>query len=91
MDSVSISDKVLACLDAFNSVSTYGTLPEELARFKVWAGNIGAHRKGSSSLDYRLRDASHLRNQAISLLGDLEEALVDGKCHGFGLLLRGKS
>lgn len=48
-------------------------------RFKLWSQNIGAHRTGRSSLDYRLRDASNLRKQAVDLVGDLVQALEDGK------------
>ncbi|KAK0724606.1 hypothetical protein B0H67DRAFT_109181 [Lasiosphaeris hirsuta] len=57
---------------------------DELARFKVWAGNIGAHRSGRSSLDYRLRDASHLRDQVVRLLEDISESLQDANsiCRG---------
>jgi hypothetical protein len=63
-----------------------GTLPESsavashFARFKLWAGSLGAHRmSGSRSLEYRLRDASSIRNHIISLLQDLCDALDDGK------------
>lgn len=43
-----------------------------LSRFKLWAGNLGAHRpSGNRSLEYRLRDASFIRNHLISLLNDL--------------------
>ncbi|KAJ4022860.1 hypothetical protein NW752_003315 [Fusarium irregulare] len=43
-----------------------------LSRFKLWAGNLGAHRgSGSRSLEYRLRDASYIRKLVISLLSDL--------------------
>jgi len=52
---------------------------DELGRFRIWSGNIGAHRTGRSSLSYRLRDASHLKVRVIGLLTDLEEALRDGK------------
>lgn len=52
---------------------------DKFDRFKLWSQNIGAHRTGRSSLDYRLRDASNLRNQAIDLVGDLSQALEDGK------------
>ncbi|KAK3345889.1 hypothetical protein B0T25DRAFT_462035 [Lasiosphaeria hispida] len=57
---------------------------DELARLKVWAGNIGAHRSGRSSLDYRLRDASHLRDQVVRLLEDISESLQDANsiCRG---------
>ena len=32
-------------------------LEDEIGRFRVWAGNLGALQKGHSSLDYRLRDS----------------------------------
>jgi len=51
---------------------------DELGRYKVWAANIGAHRTGKSSLEYRLRDASHIRSQVLRLLDDLSESLTDG-------------
>ncbi|KAI0908866.1 hypothetical protein F4823DRAFT_465371 [Ustulina deusta] len=50
---------------------------DEFARFKLWSGNIGAHRRGRSSLDWRLRDASHLRGLVVSLLTDLKSTLRD--------------
>ncbi|KAL2257994.1 hypothetical protein VTK26DRAFT_8861 [Humicola hyalothermophila] len=56
---------------------------DEQSRFKVWCGNFAAHRTGSSSLDYRLRDASHIKSQVINFLRDLiqliEDALAIGK------------
>ncbi|KAH7483827.1 hypothetical protein FOMA001_g7273 [Fusarium oxysporum f. sp. matthiolae] len=54
-------------------------LQNELSRFKIWSGNIGAHRKGRSSLDHRLRDASNIRDQVVELLEDLRESLKDAK------------
>ncbi|KAF1979278.1 hypothetical protein BU23DRAFT_441216, partial [Bimuria novae-zelandiae CBS 107.79] len=44
-------------------------------RFKIWAGNIAAHRRGRRSLEYRLRDATHLNDEAESLLAALERTL----------------
>ncbi|KAF4963442.1 hypothetical protein FSARC_8539 [Fusarium sarcochroum] len=71
------SDENLHADDA-DDVSLLG-LKNELSRFKVWSGNIGAHRKGRSSLDHRLRDASNIRDQVIQLLQDLQESLDDAK------------
>lgn len=49
-----------------------------LARFKLWAGSLGAHRtSGGRSLEYRLRDASSIRKQLISLLQDLKGMVVE--------------
>lgn len=49
-----------------------------LARFKVWAGSLGAHRtSGPHSLEYRLRDASSVRKHLISLLQELKDMVVE--------------
>ncbi|KAL1392315.1 hypothetical protein HDK64DRAFT_296943 [Phyllosticta capitalensis] len=39
-------------------------------RFRIWAGNIGAHRMDKGSLDHRLGDASHIRDTSAILKGD---------------------
>ncbi|OAA58663.1 Homeodomain-like protein [Cordyceps fumosorosea ARSEF 2679] len=49
------------------------------AKFKLWAGSLGAHRSfGSRSLEYRLRDASFIRNHILSVLQDLSISLITG-------------
>jgi len=50
-----------------------------LARFRIWSSNIGAHQKGQSSLDYRLRDASHIRDQILKVLASLRQSLLDAE------------
>ncbi|KAI7973132.1 hypothetical protein EIK77_004409 [Talaromyces pinophilus] len=50
---------------------------DELGRLRVWSGNIGAHQTGQSSLDYRLRDASHLREETTRLLSRLLQIFQD--------------
>ncbi|KAI1533811.1 hypothetical protein A1F96_09053 [Pyrenophora tritici-repentis] len=50
-------------------------LADEIGRFRVWAGNLGALQKGHSSLDYRLRDSPVLSNNALKLLHELEHNL----------------
>ncbi|KAJ5589278.1 hypothetical protein N7537_011956 [Penicillium hordei] len=59
-----------------NEVSEHRWL-DELGRLRIWAGNIGAHLTGQSSLDYRLRDASHLKNETVKLLQRLLRLLRD--------------
>ncbi|KAF8465065.1 hypothetical protein BDZ91DRAFT_728618 [Kalaharituber pfeilii] len=53
---------------------------DERGRFRIWAQNVGAHRVGKVSLEYRLREASHVRciifKLLVSLQGFLEETLV---------------
>lgn len=58
------------------------TTQSHLARFKLWAGTLGAHRvSGMQSLAYRLRDASAIRSHVISLLEDLQGSLREGNCY----------
>ncbi|KAK3364619.1 hypothetical protein B0T25DRAFT_69838 [Lasiosphaeria hispida] len=78
-----ISLLVVKCLQSFGQIlplsdqPIFSTLRDEETRFKVWSGNIGAHKKGRSSLDYRLRDASHLQKQVLNLLADLAALIED--------------
>ncbi|KAI4611328.1 uncharacterized protein J4E87_010521 [Alternaria ethzedia] len=51
------------------------TLDDEVGRFRVWAGNLGALQKGHSSLDYRLRGSPVLFSSALRLLNELEQNL----------------
>ncbi|USP75796.1 MACRO domain containing protein [Curvularia clavata] len=47
-------------------------LEDEIGRFRVWAGNLGALQKGHSSLDYRLRDSPVSSTNTLKLLQELE-------------------
>ena len=51
---------------------------DELARFRLWANNIGAANRGIASLDYRLRNAEYLSRTFENLLSSLSETLVLG-------------
>ena len=55
-----------------------GAIGDEFDRFKAWAGNIAAHRKGRRSLEYRLRDAPHLKDETCNVLTALDEYLQNG-------------
>ncbi|GAA83709.1 hypothetical protein AKAW_01824 [Aspergillus luchuensis IFO 4308] len=50
---------------------------DELGRLRLWAGNIGARQTGQSSLDYRLRDASHIKNQTVRILEAIKKLLAE--------------
>ncbi|KAL9116988.1 MAG: hypothetical protein Q9187_006480 [Circinaria calcarea] len=65
----------LVAKDGEDSAALQNSLTDQNGRFKVWAGNIGAHQTGKSSLDYRLRDASHIRTRVVRFLKDLQEQL----------------
>lgn len=85
-----ISDSVRLCLQRFEQLLSlevpasspsqlliFSRLQDEKTRFRVWCGNIGAHKTGRSSLEYRLRDASHIRQQVLRLLDDLGSLIGD--------------
>lgn len=88
---IAIASHVNDCLEAFRDVCTRltrveshirnkippGSFVDQAGRFRLWSGNIGAHKKGRSSLDYRLREASHLRDRIVSLLQDLANVLKE--------------
>ena len=89
----SISSSIIACLKSFNEFIedikhpqeanvaglVAGAWEDELGRLRLWAANIGAHQTGQSSLDFRLRDASHVREQIIKLLHGLLRRIQDAK------------
>ncbi|KAL8776140.1 MAG: hypothetical protein Q9213_008380 [Squamulea squamosa] len=50
---------------------------DERGRLRMWAANIGAHQTGQSSLDFRLRDSSQIKDQVIKLLENLNAQLKD--------------
>ena len=52
---------------------------DKLGRLRVWASNIGADQTGQSSLEFRLRDASHISQQMTKLLKNLDGILSDVK------------
>ena len=87
----SISAILVPCLKCFNLLQERVEQPDysyeedvssvswgdELGRLRVWAANIGAHQTGQSSLEFRLRDASHIRQQITKLLRDLVQVVND--------------
>ncbi|PKY03643.1 hypothetical protein P168DRAFT_304997 [Aspergillus campestris IBT 28561] len=82
--SAPISTSVINCLKHFSQLISSNTLvsfedeippslwKDELDRLRTWAANIGAHQNNHLSLDYRLRNASHIRDQVLRLLSRLE-------------------
>lgn len=55
------------------------TLLDLSGRFNIWAGNIGAGGQGRASLDYRLREASEIKDHIVTSLRYTHEALLNGK------------
>lgn len=58
---------------------SYSAACDELGRFRIWAGNIGALQDDPkrTSLGFRLREAPRVANQVVELLQDLSESLEE--------------
>ncbi|KAL8648704.1 MAG: hypothetical protein Q9226_005888 [Calogaya cf. arnoldii] len=88
-----LHDLLLSCLRSFGELIrgidapqyTYedevavASWVDELGRLRIWAGNVGAHQSGLSSLEFRLRDASHIRDEVTDLLTNLERLLDEAQ------------
>lgn len=72
---------------SFESQLSAVAINDEFGRFKVWAANIGALQPASrsSSLEYRLREATRVKDHVIRLLRDLNHSLTECKCISMGL------
>ncbi|KAF2005540.1 hypothetical protein P154DRAFT_423989, partial [Amniculicola lignicola CBS 123094] len=80
-----------ACLDSFNEACVLlskadiaikrkispWNLNDELGRFRLWCANSAAHRQGRSSLDFKLREASHIADRVIELLNNLDTVIKE--------------
>ena len=86
---ISIASQYARCKISFNNLlqnveksndqaAALRLLLNEFGRFRVWAGNAGAHRTGRVSLDHRLREASHIYDALTKLLGELKKYLEQG-------------
>ena len=72
--------KLIEIVEKSNDQAVALQLLNEFGRFRVWAGNAGAHRTaGRVSLDYRLREASHIYEELTKLLGELKKNLEQGR------------
>ncbi|KAJ5354972.1 uncharacterized protein N7496_012184 [Penicillium cataractarum] len=84
-----ISSVAISCLTKLKAIASSDDLQiysaeiphalwqDELGRLRVWAANIGAHQTGQASLDHRLRDASHIKEQTLRVLRRLQRLLQD--------------
>ena len=53
-------------------------LRDEFDQFRIWAENIGVFASDHESLDYRLREASDVKEGIVSLLQSLRTDLEEG-------------
>lgn len=84
-----VSELLQSCLARLTSIASSSSLSahaaqvdpqerkDELGRLGVWAANIGAHQTGQSSVECRLRDASHTKDQVTRLLEQVQKLLTD--------------
>ena len=56
-------------------------IEDQFARFKMWAGNIGAFAEGHASLDYRLRDSEETKQFMLEFLVSLQDFVYGGKSY----------
>ena len=55
-------------------------IEDQYARFKMWAGNIGALADGRASLDHRLRESEEAKELMIEFLSTLLELISTCMC-----------
>ena len=84
-----ISYRIATCLEQFEYVQSSSHLEsceievlsfawqDKLGQLRVWVATTGAYQKNNFSLDYRLRDASHIKDQVIRQLNRLQRVLED--------------
>lgn len=70
----SVEEKEPECSDEITS----SDVSDAIGRFRVWSSNIGARKTDRSSLEYRLRDASHIQERVQALLQSLNGFIEDG-------------
>ncbi|TKA60163.1 hypothetical protein B0A55_11454 [Friedmanniomyces simplex] len=80
-EDITIASRTRECLKTFDALSRVPVIARDvadavkdnLARFRIWAGNIGAYHSphDKRSADYRLRDGPEVRAQLIELLDEL--------------------
>jgi O-acetyl-ADP-ribose deacetylase (regulator of RNase III) len=74
-----LSSSLKTCDSALKNQIDAEALGDELGRFRVWSGNLGALQKGHSSLDYRLRDSPLLSSNVLKLLAELRSNLIEAQ------------
>jgi hypothetical protein len=69
--------------NGFDRDSSLVTVQDARARFKAWAVNIAALHEEHlrSSLDFRLKEATEIRQRIVKILQNLHESLEDGEQH----------
>lgn len=87
-----IATQVIICSDTFdracwtlsnadvrlrNKIQPWA-LRDEMGRFHLWCFSTAAHLYDETSLDYKLRESSHIRDEVLDLLQSIKTALHEG-------------
>lgn len=70
-DSLQVLDRIASLSDGHDAVVKIAA--DNLARFRIWAGNIGAWQVDARSVDSRLREAPEIRARIGELLDEVQE------------------
>jgi hypothetical protein len=76
---IEISAEIGPTDDAAEDVYNVGWIKDQFARFKMWAGNIGAFADGHASLDHRLRDNQTTQQFMLDFLVALRDFIHRGE------------
>jgi hypothetical protein len=79
-----IAGRAWACAIRFNALvsqasRTTSAFEDQLARFNIWAANIGVFAEAHASLDYRVRNSPKVKAMVIQLLQALTRKLQFGE------------
>jgi hypothetical protein len=97
MSSSEIRKSTQECLEQFRLLISISTelgsadkavgdsvcIEDQFARFRMWAGNIGAFAEGHASLDYRLRDNEKTHECMLNFLVALTDFVNRGECPSY--------
>lgn len=78
-----IAGRAWACAIRFNALVSQASqitsaFEDQLARFNIWAANMGAFAEAHASLDYRVRNSAKVKAMMIQLLEALKRKLQIG-------------
>jgi hypothetical protein len=79
-----ITSHAWACAIRFNALvsqasQTTSAFEDQLARFNIWAANIGVFAEAHASLDYRVRNSPKVKAMIMQLLQALKRKLQFGE------------
>jgi hypothetical protein len=79
-----IAGRAQACTIRFNEVviqanQTTSEFEDQLARFNIWAANIGVFAEAHASLDYRVRNNPKVKDMMMQMLQGLQKKLQFGE------------